>query len=171
MAGEARATPSQMDDDSDLPETVGAVSPATPRPPPKSPWHLPWIAVGAAIWSLLGLFDLIATLTHFGPYMNQLPEAAQAFIYSLPLWVLGLRGAALLASLAGAVLLFRKQRLAMRVLAGAAGATLLSTAISFTRPGAEDAQMAAFAVCIVVISVLLFYYAYVWAKRGVLRAG
>lgn len=157
-----------MDRELDFEEAT-VIIPAVQKHTPKVPWHLPLIGGTAVLWSLLGVFDLLAILTQYAPYMSGLPETTRDFIYALPGWVLTLRAAAVFASLAGAVMLIRRQVMAVRVLAFGAGATILGMALSFIGGAPDDSAFLAVAVFIIVTSVLLVYYAQTWAKRGVLR--
>lgn len=155
-----------MDQELAFEETLALAS-KVEKQAPKAPWHLTFVGAAALLWSLLALFDFLAIVTRYSPYISQIPELAQAFIYETPIWVWGLRGVAVLASLAGAVLLLRRRLTAVRVMALAATATILSIGFSFARPVPDD-SMAVFGVCIVVVSVLLLHYTQTSARRGVL---
>lgn len=156
-----------MDRDLTFKEATGLI-PAEQKAAPKTPWHLLPIAGAALLWSLLAVFDFLAIVTRFAPYMNQIPELTREFIYATPLWVMALRAVAVFASLAGAVLLLRRRLAAVRMLALAATATILFIGFSFSGP-VPDEGMAVFGVCIVVVSVLVLYYAQTSARRGVLK--
>lgn len=156
-----------MDRDLTFKEATGLI-PAEQKATPKAPWHLTLIGGAALVWSLLAVFDFLAIATRFSPYMNQIPELTREFIYATPLWVMALHAMAVFASLAGAVLLLRRRLAAVRMLAAAATATILSIGFSYSGP-VPDEGMAVFGVCIVVVSVLLLYYAQISARRGVLK--
>lgn len=157
-----------MDRDLDFEEAT-ALIPAVQKHTPKAPWHLPLIGGIAVLWSLLGVFDLMAMVSRFAPYMNQMPELTREFIYELPLWVLAMRGVAVFASLIGAVLLVRKRFGAVRTLALSTAATIIATAASFSGGAPDDSTIHVVSVFTVVVSVLLLYYAQTWAKNGVLK--
>ncbi|MFN3608889.1 MAG: hypothetical protein ACK4Y9_07485 [Hyphomonas sp.] len=157
-----------MDRDLDFEEATALVL-AVQKHPPKAPWHLPVIGAAAVLWSLLGVFDLLAMVTRYSPYMNQMPELTREFIYELPFWVLGLRAVSVFATLIGAVLLIRKRLASVRVLALGATATIFGTAFSFTQGAPDDSAIHAVSVFIIVVSVLLLYYAQTWGKHGVLK--
>jgi len=151
-------------------EEAAALLPVAPKALPKAPWHLILVGGAALLWSLLGVFDLLATVMRYPPYMNQMPDAVQAFIYALPPWVLALRAIAVFSGLAGAALLLRRRLAAVRMLALSATTTILSIGLSFLQPLPPDTAMPVSAVFIVVSAVLLLYYAMTLAKKGVLRA-
>lgn len=155
-----------MDRELTLEETA-ALAPAAQKTASRAPLHLYLVGGAAFIWSLLAVFDFLAIITRYAPYVGQLPDLTQAFIYETPFWVWGLRGVAVFASMAGAVLLLRRRAAAVRVMALSATATILSIGFSFARPVPDD-SMAVFGVCIVVVSVVLLHYAQTVARRGVL---
>jgi len=157
-----------MDRDLDFEEAT-ALIPAVQKHVPKAPWHLPAIGAIAVVWSLLGVFDLLAMITRFAPYMNQMPELTREFIYELPLAVIALRGVAVFATLAGAVYLIRKRLVAVRILALGATATILGIGFTFANGAPDDGTIHAVSVFTIVVSVLLLYYAQTWAKFGVLK--
>ena len=157
-----------MDRDLDFEEAT-ALIPAVQKHVPKAPWHLPVIGAIAVLWSLLGVFDLLAMITRFAPYMNQMPDLTREFIYELPLGVIALRGIAVFATLAGAVYLIRKRLVAVRVLALGATATILGIGFTFANGAPDDGTIQAVSVFTIVVSVLLLYYAQTWAKFGVLK--
>ena len=157
-----------MDRDLDF-EEVTALLPAVQKHTRKAPWHLPVIGGLAVLWSLLGVIALKAKNTRFAPYMNQMPELSREFIYELPIWVLGLRGVAVFATLVGAVFLIRKRLAAIRMLAIGATFTILATGFSFAGGAPDDTTIHAVSVFTIVVSVLLLYYAQTWAKFGVLK--
>lgn len=155
-----------MDRELALKEAV-ARPPAAQKTAFSAPLHLYLIGGAAFIWSLLAVFDFLATVTRFAPYVGQLPDLTQTFIYETPLWVWGLRAIAVFASMAGSILLLRRRVAAVRMMALAATATILSVGFSFARPVPDD-SMAVFGVCIVVVSVVLLHYTQTIARRGVL---
>lgn len=157
-----------MDRDLDFEEAT-ALTPAVQKHVPKAPWHLALIGASAVLWSLLGVFDLLAMVTRYAPYMNQMPELTREFIYELPAWVLGLRAVGVFASLIGAVLLMRRRLASVRVLAVAATATILATGFSVAGGVPDDGAIHVVSVFIIVVSVLLLYYAQTYAKHGVLK--
>ncbi|MGE6697325.1 hypothetical protein ACQKH5_06525 [Hyphomonas sp. NPDC076900] len=157
-----------MDRDLDFEEAT-ALIPAVQKHVPKAPWHLPVIGAIAVLWSLLGVFDLLAMITRFAPYMNQMPELTREFIYELPPAVIILRAVAVFATLAGAVYLIRKRLIAVRILALGATATILGIGFTFANGAPDDGTIHAVSMFTIVVSVLLLYYAQTWAKFGVLK--
>lgn len=157
-----------MDRELDFEEAT-ALIPAVQKRVPKAPWHLPVIGAIAVVWSLLGIFDLLAMVTRYAPYMNLMPELTREFIYELPIGVIALRGIAVFATLIGAVYLIRKRLVAVRILALGATATILGIGFSFGGGAPDDGTIHAVSVFTIVVSVLLLYYAQTWGKYGVLK--
>ena len=145
-----------MDRDLDFEEAT-ALIPAVQKRVPKAPWHLPVIGAIAVLWSLLGIFDLLAMVTRYAPYMNQMPELTREFIYELPMAVIALRGIAVFATLIGAVYLIRKRLVAVRILALGATATILGIGFSFAGGAPDDGTIHAVSVFTIEVSVLLLY--------------
>ncbi len=156
-----------MDRELDFDEAP-ALEPAALKTAPGMPWHLPLVGGLALIWSALSLIDFLATLTRFTPYTNLLPEPLRNALFNLPAGAYLLWGAAVAASLAGAVLLFRRQASAVRMLAAAATATIISMAVTHTSFSTHDVSNPVFSAFVIVVSLLLLYYAMVQAKRGAL---
>ena len=64
-----------MQQDLVFPEAVD-LAPPVQKPALKAPWHLFLIGATAVLWNALGVFDFLATLTRFPPYIDNLPEGA-----------------------------------------------------------------------------------------------
>jgi len=145
------------------------LAPPVQKPALKAPWHLFLIGSAAMLWSLLGVFDFLATATLYPPYMERFPAEAQAYWSALPGWLYGTWALAVFAGLAGATLLVRRRIVAVRVLMFSTAATMLTMGASFSLPAPEYDGNRVSAVCIIVVSLLVLNYAMHQAKRGVLR--
>jgi hypothetical protein len=145
------------------------LAPPVQKPALKAPWHLFFIGSAAVLWSLLGVFDFLATATQYPPYMARFPAEAQAYWSALPDWLYGTWALGVLAGLGGATLLVRRRAVAVRVLMFSTAATMLTMAASFTLPAPAYDGNRVSAVCIIVVSLLTLNYALQQAKRGVLR--
>ncbi|MFN7164038.1 MAG: hypothetical protein ACK4P2_04400 [Hyphomonas sp.] len=151
-----------------FPEAV-ALAPPVQKPELKAPWHLFLIGAAAVLWNVLGVFDFLATLTRFPPYIDRLPEGARVNWTTLPPLVFGIWALAVFSAVTGSVLLLKRQLLAVRVLALSTTATIFTMAFSYSRPGIDYDSDRVFAVCIIVVSLLILNYALDQAKRGILR--
>ncbi len=157
-----------MQHDLDFSEAV-ALAPQARTASQKAPWHLYAIGLAAVFWNGLGLFGFLATLTRFPPYMDQFSEVSREYWTSLPDWIFAIWGVAVVTALAGAVMLLKRQLLAVRMLALSATTTVLAMAASYSRPAPDGSSDAVSAVCIIVIALLVLHYAMLQGKRGVLR--
>lgn len=157
-----------MQSDLVFPEAV-ALAPPVQKPALKAPWHLYLIGTVAVLWNTLCVFDYLANVTQFPPYMDRLPEGTREYLSSVPAWIYGVWAAAVFSGLVGAVMLLRRQMLAVRVFAVSATTTLLLTALTYSRPAAEQDDSRVFAVFIIVVSLLALNYTFHQAKRGILR--
>jgi hypothetical protein len=157
-----------MQQDLVFPEAVD-LAPPVQKPALKAPWHLFLIGAAAVLWNALGVFDFLATLTRFPPYIDSLPEGARALWASLPPFVFGIWALSVFSALIGSVLLLKRQLLALRFLAVSTTATIFTMALTYSRPGIDYQSERVFAVCIIVVSLLILNYAFDQAKRGILR--
>jgi hypothetical protein len=156
-----------MDRELDFDEAP-ALEPDRPRASPAMTWHLPLVGSLALVWSAICSMDFLATLTRFPPYTNLLPEPLRDALFSLPAGAYLLWGAAVAAGAAGAVMLFRRQAAAVRVLAVAATTTIISMAVNHSSLSAHEVSNPVFSAFVIVVSLLLLYYAMIQAKRGAL---
>jgi hypothetical protein len=144
---------------------------ATPvqKPARKAPWHLYLIGTLAVLWNIVGVFDFLATATQFQPYMDRFPEGARQYWETQSFMVYAVWAMSVFSALIGSVLLIKRQALAVRVLAAATTTTIFAMALSYSRPAADYDATRVFAVCIIVVSLLILNYAFHQSKRGVLR--
>lgn len=146
-----------------------ALAPPVQKPALKAPWHLYLIGTLAVLWNAVGVFDFLATLTQFSPYMERFPDAARQYWETQPAWVFAVWAMSVFSGLVGSVLILKRQALAVRVLAVGATTTILAMALSYSRPTPDLDSTRVFGVCIIVVSLLVLNYAFHQAKRGVLR--
>ncbi len=157
----------ELDDAGFVPPRTSAQEP--PPVPGHATWHLPIIAGLAVVWSALGVFEFMAALTRYAPYLEMLSETARSGMTELPLVGYGLWAIAAFTALAGSVMLFRRQLVAVRLLAVAATGTIITTAIRNLPVDGAPQEERVYAALMIVIALLLLYYAFIAAKRGVLR--
>ncbi len=151
-----------------FPEAV-ALAPPVQKPALKAPWHLFLIGTVAVLWNIVGVFDFLATATQFAPYMERIPEGAREYWATQPPGVFAVRAISVFSALLGAMLLLRRDALAVRVLAMSTVATIMAMILSYARPAPDHDETRVFAACIIVVSLLVLNYAYHLSKRGVLR--
>ena len=141
----------------------------------KTPWHLWLVGVLSLLWNGFGAFDFIQTTTRgeaymremgFGPEMIAYYNAMPSWMYGP--WILGVWGAVI-----GSILLLVRSRWAVTAFAasllGAAVSLIYSKLIDPPPVSPEMAAMAVMPWVILLIAAFLAWYAWVMAKRGVLR--
>lgn len=138
-----------------------------------TPWHLWVIGIIATLWSAMGAFDYLMTQTKNEEYMGQFTPEKLEYFYSLPAWVISAWAIAVWGGVLGAILLLLKRKPAVWVLLVSFIAMVLTTIHNyFISNGLEvmgDGVDLVFAGAIFVISLVLYLYARLMEKRGVLR--
>ena len=146
--------------------------------PGKAPWHLWLVGVLALLWNGYGAIDYSMTQLRNSSWMTSQgfsqsqADAMLAYAETYPAWADAAWALGTFGGVAGAVLLLVRRRFAFGAFAvsliGAVG-TLVATT---SRELPEDlAEVAGGPVIyfIVVIAVLLLFYAWAMRRRGVLR--
>ncbi|WP_395945874.1 hypothetical protein [Brevundimonas sp.] len=141
----------------------------------KTPWHLWLVGVLSLLWNGFGAFDFIQTNTRGEAYMRASGFDQPMIDYFLAMpnwmyvpWILGVWGAVI-----GSVLLLLRRRWAVPAfglsLLGAVVNLIYGQVIDPPPLSPEMATMKIMPFVIVVIALLLAWYAWAMAKRGVLR--
>lgn len=137
----------------------------------RAPIHLWIVGVLALLWSLMGVFDYLATQFRWESYMSQFSEAQLEYFYGFPSWMVAAWALAIWCGLGGAVGLLLRRSWAVWMfvvsLVGLAVSTLYNFALS---NGAEIMGTGAviFTVVIWLMAILLLLYARKQAQNGVL---
>ncbi|MCA8882782.1 MAG: hypothetical protein KDA50_03405 [Rhodobacteraceae bacterium] len=102
----------------------------------KAPWHHWPVAVAAVGFYLLAALDYVLTKLRIGMYLNQFSPDMVTFVQGLPLWLNVLWAVTVWGGLAGAWLLWKRNRWSVLLLfAGFATMTFLTVWWTlFTRP-------------------------------------
>jgi hypothetical protein len=142
----------------------------TAASPSRRPWHLWVLGILGILWSALGAFDYLMTVTRNPAYMGQFPQAFQDYFYGLSWWYYAIWAVGIAGGLLGCIALLARSRWAVPLLALALLNTLFSLTCGFLDPAAPRIEgMEIIAAAITASSVLLFVYALVQRRRGVLR--
>jgi len=140
----------------------------------KAPWHLWVVGFVTLLWNGMGAVDYLMTQLRYEPYMAQFTDAQRAYFESFPAWVVASWALAVWLSVAGSVLLLMRSRHAATVL----GYVLAFMAITFIHnfvlaevkmTEIVGKEAAWFTAAIIVVAILLWRYARVMRRRGVLR--
>jgi hypothetical protein len=144
-------------------------------PVERTPVHL-WIVGGLAlIWNAFGGYDYLMSRTHNAAYIkSMMPDAdtASMFAYldAMPLYANIGWGLGVWAGVAGAILLLLRSRFAVHAFA----ASLIGMALSFAyqlfvTPPPPEMDSKLMSLAIVLVGVLLLWYALRQRSTGVLR--
>lgn len=140
----------------------------------KTPWHLWVIGVVALLWNAGGAYDWI--MGHFakGAYLGMMTEEQRAWYEGFPLWAevfwaLGVWGAVI-----GSVLLLLRSGFAQLAFVLSLIGLMGNTVHSLTSMGNALVDMMgpgslAFTGAIIIVALLLWYYARVMTRLRVLR--
>jgi hypothetical protein len=146
---------------------------ATPPTQPRRPWHLWVLGLLGLLWSALGAFDYLMTVTRNPAYVGQFPQEMQDYWYGLPWWYYAIWAAGLAGGVLGSLTLLLMSRWAVALLALALLGTLFSLVCAFdpAMPKLEgmETTMWVMAALITGLAVLLFVYALTQWRRGLLR--
>ena len=145
---------------------------ATEANPPVPVWY--WIvAILALLWGAAGCFAYVSQVTISPEDFARLPEAQQQIWASMPGWVTGAYAVAVWISLAGALALLLRRRLARTAYIVSLIAVLiqfgwvfLATPILGLYPLAEAVT---FPLVIIVLGIALVWFSDMSARRGWLR--
>ena len=140
----------------------------------KTPWHLWVIGIASLLFNAGGAFDYVMTQTRNVAYMGQFTPEQLDYFYSFPTWTVAAWAIAVWGAVAGSCLLLLCRRWAV----WAYGLSLLSMLASAVQNFAlsevkmQDVvglEALVISGVIAVISIALVYYAWLMARRGVLR--
>jgi len=137
----------------------------------KTPIHLWVVGVLALLWTLMGVFDYLATQLELESYMSQFTEEQLAYFYGFPAWATAGWALGVWGAFAGAVGLLLRKRWAV----WAFGISILGMVVSsiYTLVLTDGATMmgpagVVFTVVIWIVAIALIVYAWAQAKSGVL---
>jgi hypothetical protein len=139
---------------------------------PRTPWHLWAVGVLAVLWNLMGVYDYLMTQTQNQAYMaNFTPEQVEYF-YGFPAWVVAAWAISVWGSLIASAILLLRKRLARDLFLLVLVTMLITMIYNFVLSnGLEimgDPASLAVSGAVVVIAVLLYWYARRQAAAGVL---
>lgn len=134
----------------------------------RAPWHL-WLIGGLALlWNGFGVFDYVATVARFEPYLSQFPQTMVDYLDGAPMWMFAIWATGVFSAFVGSILLVMRSRFSVQAFAlsltGAVASTIGgrigSVPDELTDPGMTI-------VILLVASGLLLYAAWM-RKRKVL---
>ena len=140
----------------------------------RAPFHLWIIGILSLLWNAGGAFDYLAVKLKFDAYLSQFNESQMAFFDDLPLWYTFAWAVGVWFSVLGSILLLARSRVAGAAfglsLLGLLAASYYSFVVVDSSPMRDAGPAAmAFTAAIYIVLVLLWLYARVMTRRGVLR--
>ncbi len=141
----------------------------------RTPWHLWVVGVVSLLWNAFGAFDFVSTITRGEAYLREMnfDQAMIDYFLAMPDWMyvpwtLGVWGAVI-----GSILLLLRNRFAVWAFAlSLIGAVVSLVYGQFMDPpplAPDMAMMKWMPFVIMLITVLLFVYAFNMRRKGVLR--
>jgi hypothetical protein len=141
----------------------------------RTPWHLWVVGVVSLLWNAFGAFDFVSTVTRGEAYLREMnfDQAMIDYFDAMPTWMyvpwtLGVWGAVI-----GSILLLLRNRFAVWAFALSLIGAVVSLAYGqFMDPpplAPDMAMMKWMPFVIMLITVLLFVYAFNMRRKGVLR--
>ncbi|THD57179.1 hypothetical protein [Phenylobacterium sp.] len=143
----------------------------TPRS--ATPWHLWVVGVIALLWNGFGGYDFVMSNLGGGQaYLHsmKMTDGQIAAMHALPAWMLIDWSVGVWGSVLGSILLLLRVRWAVHAFVASLAGLLISIAYYHsTANGKLMAVTPAFSAVLVAVCLLLVWYAWMMAKRGVLR--
>ena len=140
----------------------------------KGPWHIWVVGILALLWNGGGAYDYVMTQTNNEAYLNILTDAQRAFVDARPIWFDAAWAFGVWGAMVGSLLLLFRSRFAKEAFAvsliGLAASSVWSYGIA--DPSGFDVSglfSLIFSIAIAISLVVLFGYARVMTRKGVLR--
>lgn len=140
----------------------------------KGPWHIWVVGILALLWNGGGAYDYVMTQTNNEAYLSILTDAQRAFIDARPVWFDATWAFGVWGAMAGALLLLFRSRFAKEAFAVSIVGLVASAVWTYgiaDPNGFEVSGMFSviFSIAIAISLVILFGYARVMIRKGVLR--
>lgn len=139
----------------------------------RTPTHLWIVGILALIWSALGCFDYLMTVTANETYLAKMPADQIAYMDSLPKWLTAMWAIGVWGGLVGVALLLMRSRYAVI----AFGLSLIGAVVGLgyqlfmtQQPASmKTGAMAVMPWVIILICAFLFWYSWSAQKKALLR--
>ena len=138
-----------------------------------TPAHLWIVGILSLLWSAMGCFDYLMTVTSNQTYLGKMPADQIAYLNSLPTWLTGAWAIGVWGGLLGSLLLLMRSRHAVL----AFGLSLVAAVIAMgyemfaTQQPASmtSGPMAVMPWVVLAVCAFLLWYAWTMERKGVLR--
>jgi hypothetical protein len=139
----------------------------------RTPTHLWIVGILALIWSALGCFDYLMTVTANETYLAKMPADQIAYMDSLPKWLTAMWAIGVWGGLVGAALLLMRSRYAVTAfglsLIGAVVGLCYQLFMTQQPASMKTGAMAVMPWVIILICAFLFWYSWSAQKKALLR--
>jgi len=144
----------------------------------RAPIHLWIVGILAVLWNGFGCYDYFMTQSRGADYVRSMmpgadAEAIMGYVHGFPLWVTSAWALGVWGGLAGSALLLARHRWAVWALGISFVGAVLGIGYQLMNPSpVADMHEGANGVIpyvLIVVALLLFFYAWVMQKKGVLR--
>jgi hypothetical protein len=139
----------------------------------RTPMHLWIVGIIALLWECMGAYDYLMTETRNAGYMARFSPEELAYFYSFPTWVISLWAIAVWGSLAGAIFLLLRKRVATPLfligLVAMVATTIHNYGFSNGMEVVGGTGSLIFTGVIFLTSLALYLYARAMQKKGVLK--
>jgi hypothetical protein len=139
----------------------------------RTPVHLWIVGILALLWSAMGCFDYLMTVTANQTYLGKMPADQIAYMNALPTWLTAMWALGVWGGLLGSLLLLMRSRYAV----WAYGLSLIGAVVGLgyqmfmtVQPASMKAgAMAVMPWVIILICAFLLWYSWNAEKKGLLR--
>lgn len=141
----------------------------------RTPWHLWVVGVVSLLWNAFGAFDFVSTITRGEAYLREMnfDQAMIDYFLAMPAWMYGPWTLGVWGAVIGSVLLLLRNRYAVWAFAlsliGAVVSLIYGQLMDPPPLTPDMAMMKWMPFVIMLITVLLFVYAFNMRRKGVLR--
>ncbi len=134
-----------------------------------TPWHL-WVVGGLLlIWNGMAVFDYVATVVRYEPYLSGYPEQVLDYYFDAPAWMYVMWGVASFGGLVGAVFLLLRRKIAVPIFAVGWMCSVAAAIYTYLNPPPEGGGDIAFYIVVLIAALMVLFYLVWLSRRGVLR--
>ncbi len=137
--------------------------------PSATPWHL-WVVGGLLlIWNGMAVFDYIATVIRYEPYLSGYREEVLDYYFNAPRWMYAMWGIASIGGLVGAVFLLLRRKLAVPIFAVGWMCSVVATIYTYVNPPPSGGGEITFYIIVLIAALMVLSYMFWLSRRGVLH--
>ena len=134
-----------------------------------APWHLWVVGILLLLWQGMAVFDYIATVIRFEPYLSNYPDELLEYYFNAPAWMYAAWAVAAFGGFLSAIFLLLRNKIALLIAILAFLSSLLTVVYTFLNPPPGSGGELVFLITAVSAGFLVLAYMYWLKRRGVLR--